>query len=98
MMTVAKITAAKIHGPQRTASTCRTVRVRKKSFDARAQMRFHSRAEQSMLNFLGKLFFRRSPHWKRRRQVRILLWSIGAAILFSLIAIGVMLLTNKTHG
>jgi sterol desaturase/sphingolipid hydroxylase (fatty acid hydroxylase superfamily) len=50
-----------------------------------------------MLNFFGKIFFPRSQRWKQRRQVRILLWAVACGVIVGIVAVVVMLLSNKRH-
>ncbi len=47
-----------------------------------------------MLTFLGKILFPRSQRWKQRQNVRQLLVAFAAAVLFSLLVVGIMLLVN----
>jgi hypothetical protein len=47
------------------------------------------------IDFLGKIFFRRHQDWQRRREVKTMLAAILVALIFSAIAVVIILV--KSH-
>lgn len=50
-----------------------------------------------LIDFLGKIFFRRLQPWQRRREIKNLLLAVTIGLLFSGVAGGLFLLKNHLH-
>jgi hypothetical protein len=53
--------------------------------------------EQSFINWIGSLFFRKHPPWEQRNKTIVVLWAVAVGLLVGGACVVVILIQNGRH-
>jgi len=61
---------------------------------ARSTWRINKSRQPSLIDWLGKLFFRRLAPWQRRQKLRAIGWALVGGLVMGVIVVGVILMQH----